>query len=380
MSVMNRAFKYRLYPTTEQRELFIKTFGCCRKVYNLMLADKIESYKQTGKFATVTPAKYKKEYPYLKEVDSLALANKQLDLQKAFKNHFDKNRKKKTGFPKFMSAKHSRKSYTTNNQGTTIRLFENGIKLPKVGIVKAKIHRQPEPDWIIKSATVSQDSDGKLYISVLFEYEAPVCTYVPDTINAIGLDYASNGLYVDDNGNVGTEHKYYRESHEKLAKAQRKLSRMVGSRKGEIKSKNYMKQLQKVNKIQRHIANQRLDNLHKISTEIANQYDVVCVETLNMSAMANKGFGNGKATMDNGNGMFLTILEYKLSDRNKIFVKVSKWYPSSQLCHRCGTIHPEMKDTNNRTMRCSCGLVMDRDHNAAINIKREGLRLLMSAA
>lgn len=185
MSVMNRAFKYRLYPTTEQRELFIKTFGCCRKVYNLMLADKIESYKQTGKFATVTPAKYKKEYPYLKEVDSLALANKQLDLQKAFKNHFDKNRKKKTGFPKFKSAKHSRKTYTTNNQGTTIRLFENGIKLPKVGIVKAKIHRQPEPDWIIKSATVSQDSDGKLYISVLFEYEAPVCTYVPDTINTI---------------------------------------------------------------------------------------------------------------------------------------------------------------------------------------------------
>lgn len=377
---MNRAFKYRLYPTTEQRELFIKTFGCCRKVYNLMLAEKIESYKQTGKFATVTPAKYKKEYPYLKEVDSLALANKQLDLQKAFKNHFDKNRKKKTGFPKFKSAKRSRKSYTTNNQGTTIRLFENGIKLPKVGIVKAKIHRQPEADWIIKSATVSQDSDGKFYVSVLFEYETSVCTYVPDTVNAIGLDYASDGLYVDDNGNVGTEHKYYRESHEKLAKAQRKLSRMVGSRKGETKSKNYMKQLQKVNKIQRHIANQRLDNLHKISTEIANQYDVVCVETLNMRAMSNKGFGNGKATMDNGNGMFLTMLEYKLFDRNKIFVKVSKWYPSSQLCHRCGTIHPEMKDTNNRTMRCSCGLVMDRDHNAAINIKREGLRLLMSAA
>ena len=135
---MNRAFKYRLYPTAEQRELFIKTFGCCRKVYNLMLAEKIESYKQTGKFATVTPAKYKKEYPYLKEVDSLALANKQLDLQKAFKNCFDKNRKKKAGFPKFKSAKHSRKSYTTNNQGTTIRLLENGIRLPKAGIVKAK--------------------------------------------------------------------------------------------------------------------------------------------------------------------------------------------------------------------------------------------------
>ena len=122
--------------------------------------------------------------------------------KRRFKNHFDKSRKKKTGFPKFKSAKHSRKAYTTNNQGTTIRLFENGIKLPKVGIVKAKIHRQPEPDWIIKSATISQDSDGKFYVSVLFEYEAPTCTYVPDTANAIGLDYASDGLYVDDNGNV----------------------------------------------------------------------------------------------------------------------------------------------------------------------------------
>lgn len=376
----NRAIKYRLYPTTEQQIMFVKTFGCCRKVYNLMLADKIESYKQTGKFVTVTPAKYKKDYPYLKEVDSLALANKQLDLQKAFKNHFDKNRKKKTGFPKFKSAKHSRKSYTTNNQGSTIKILNKGIRLPKIGIVKAVIHRQPESDWIVKSATISQNNDGSFYISVLFEYEKSICTYVPDITNAIGLDYASDGLYVDDKGNIGTNHKYYRESHKKLAKAQRKLSRMVGSRKGEVKSQNYMKQLQKVNKIQRHIANQRLDNLHKISTEIANRYDVVCVEDLNMKAMANKSFGNGKATMDNGNGMFNIMLEYKMLDRGKLFVKVNKWFPSSQLCHRCGLIHPEMKDLKNRVMRCSCGLVMNRDQNAAINIKNEGLRLLTSTA
>lgn len=315
----NRAIKYRLYPTTEQQIMFAKTFGCCRKVYNLMLADKIESYKQTGKFVTVTPAKYKKDYPYLKEVDSLALANKQMDLQKAFTNCFDKNRKKKTGFPKFKSAKHSRKSYTTNNQGSTIKILDKGIRLPKIGIIKAVIHRQPESDWIVKSATISQNSDGSFYVSVLFEYEKSICTYIPDITNAIGLDYASDGLYVDDKGNVGTNHKYYRESHKKLTKAQRKLSRMVGSRKGEAKSKNYMKQLQKVNKIQCHIANQRLDNLHKISTEIANQYDVVCVEDLNMKAMANKGFGNGKATMDNGNGMFNIMLEYKMLDRSKLF-------------------------------------------------------------
>ena len=134
----NKAIKYRIYPTTEQSIMFSKTFGCCRKVYNLMLSDKIEGYKATGKFPTVTPAKYKKDYPYLKEVDSLALANKQLDLQAAFRNTFSKSRKKKNGFPKFKSAKHSRKSYTTNNQkGTVAILDKRYIRLPKVGKVKA---------------------------------------------------------------------------------------------------------------------------------------------------------------------------------------------------------------------------------------------------
>lgn len=377
---MNKAIKYRVYPTTEQRILFAKTFGCCRKVYNLMLSDKIEGYKATGKFPAVTPAKYKKDYPYLKEVDSLALANKQMDLQEAFRNCFSKSRKKKNGFPKFKSAKRSRKAYTTNNQKGTVAIAGNGIKLPKVGIVKAVIHKQPDADWIIKSATVSQESDGKYYVSVLFEFDEVENTYIADKTNAIGLDYASDGLYVDSNGNVGTNHKYYRESHDKLAKEQRRLSRMQGSRKGEEKSNNYWKQLRKVNKIHRHIAHQRLDNLHKISTEIANQYDVVCVESLNMKAMSNKGFGNGKATLDNGYGMFLSMLEYKLSDRNKCLVKVDKWYPSSQICSCCGTLHPEMKDLANRKMICSCGLTMNRDENAAINILNEGLRLLSEAA
>jgi len=373
---MNKAFKYRLYPTTEQAVMFAKTFGCCRKVYNLMLSDKIESYKTTGKFVFVTPAKYKKDYPYLKEVDSLALANTQLNLQDAFKNRFSKSRKKNNGFPKFKSAKHSRKSYTTNNQHGTVALTDNSIRLPKIGFVKAVIHRKPDDSWLIKSATVSQESDGKYYISVLFEYDAPINTYIADKTNAIGLDYASDGLYVDNNGNVGTNHKYYRESHNKLAKAQRRLSRMRGSKKNEVKSNNYIKQLRKVNKIHRHIANQRLDNLHKVSTEIANQYDIVCVESLNMKSMSNKGFGNGKATLDNGYGMFLSMLKYKLAERNKYLVKVDKWFPSSQICHCCGTVHPEMKDLALRKMTCDCGLTISRDQNAAINILNEGLRIL----
>ncbi len=374
---MNKAIKYRVYPSDEQAVMFVKTFGCCRKVYNLMLNDKLESYKTTGKFVFVTPAIYKKEYLYLKEVDSLALANVQLNLQKAFRNCFDKSRKKQNGFPKFKSAKHSRKSYTTNNQKGTVAIIDDKyIKLPKIGKVKAVIHRKPEADWTIKSATVSQESDGAFYISILFEFEKNI-VQVAKSDNVIGLDYKSDGLYMDSNGNIGSNHKYYKESHEKLAKEQRRLSRKTGSKKNQPKSKNYLKQLKKVNKIHRHITNQRIDNLHKLSTEIANQYDVVCVESLDMKAMSNKGFGNGKATLDNGYGIFLNMLEYKLSDRGKYFIKVDKWYPSSQICSCCGS---QKKITlADRIYKCSCGLEIDRDYNAAINIKNEGLRLLKAA-
>lgn len=376
---MNKAIKYRIYPTEEQAIMFSKTFGCCRKVYNLMLEDKIKSYEENKTFGSQTPAMYKKEYPFLKEVDSLALANVQLNLQSAFRSCFDKSRKLKNGFPKFKSVKHSRKSYTTNNQKGTVSIIDDKyIRLPKIGKVKAVIHKTPDNDWVMKSATVSKESDDKYYVSILFEYDKSI-TKVPLSNNCIGLDYASNGLYVDSNGDKGTNHKYYRESHDKLAKAQRKLSKMCGSKKNETKSNNYLKQLNRVNRIQRHIVNQRLDNLHKISTEIANQYDIVCVEDLNMKSLSNKGFGNGQATLDNGYSMFLNMLEYKLEDRGKYFVKIDKYYPSSQICHHCGKIHKEMKDLSIRTIKCDCGLIMDRDYNAAINIKNEGLRILMSA-
>lgn len=370
----NKAIKYRLYPTTEQAIMFAKTFGCCRKVYNLMLADKIESYKNTNSFGKHTPAMYKTEYPYLKEVDSLALANVQLHLQQALKNCFVGKHCK---FPVYKSAKHSRKSYTTNNQKGTITVFDNAIKLPKIGKVKTVIHRNPNSDWKVKSATISQDSEGKYYASVLFEFETADIPMTQNTSNAIGLDYKSDGLYMDSNGAVGSNHKYYRESHKKLAKAQRKLSRKQGSRKGEEKSKNYLKQQRRVGKVHKHIANQRLDNLHKISTEIANQYDVVCVETLNMRGMSNKGFGNGKATLDNGYGLFLNMLEYKLADRGKYFIKVDKWFPSSQICSCCGNI--QKLKLSDRVYECSCGYSSDRDVNAAKNILNEGLRLLETA-
>lgn len=370
----NKAIKYRIYPMTEQKIMFAKTFGCCRKVYNLMLSDRIECYKTTGKFPNVTPAQYKDEYPYLRGVDSLALANVWMNLQAAFRNAFSKSRKKKNGFPRFKSRK-ARNSYTTNNQKGTVAIIDDKyIKIPKIGKVKAVIHRKANADWKIKSATISKERDDSYYISILFEYDKAENTYIVDKTNAIGLDYKSDGLYMDSNGNVGTNHKFYCEAQKKLAKEQRRLSRMKGSKKNEPKSNNYVKQLRKANKIHRHIANQRNDNLHKLSTEIANQYDVVCVEDLNMKAMDNKGFRNGKATYDNGYGMFLNMLEYKLSDRGKAFIRVDKFYPSSQLCSCCG--NRKKLELSDRKYICTCGLEIDRDLNAAINIKNEGLRLL----
>lgn len=347
--------------------MFAKTFGCCRKIYNLMLADKIEYYKQTGKSLMTTPAQYKKDYPYLKEVDSLALANAQLHLQSAYKNFFENP---KSGFPKFKSARRCRKAYTTNNQKGTVAIFGHYIRLPKAGKVKIILHREPDVSWKLKSATVSQDSDGKYYASVLFEYETQVAD-IPVSDNAIGLDYKSDGLYMDSEGNTGSGHKFYRESQRKLAKAQRKLRHMT------VGSKNYNKQQRKISKIHKKIANQRQDYLHKRSAETANRYDVVCVEDLDLKAMSNKGFGNGKATMDNGYGIFLQMLEYKLSERGKYFIKVDPWYPSSQICSCCGS--RKKLDLSERVYHCECGFTDDRDHNAAINIKKEGLRILKAA-
>ena len=247
---MNKAIKYRLYPTKNQEILFSKTFGCCRKVYNLMLADKIKSYEKTKSFGKQTPAMYKAEYPFLKEVDSLALANVQLHLQGALRNCFDKKRKSRNGFPKFKSAKHSRKSYTTNNQKGTVAILEDKyIKLPKIGKVKAVIHRKPALDWNIKSVTISKDRDGKFYASILFEYKRDI-TMVSIGENVIGLDYTSDGLYMDSNGYCPDKHKYYRQNQKKLSHAQRKLKHKT------IGSNNYRKQQCRIAKIQKHTANQ----------------------------------------------------------------------------------------------------------------------------
>ena len=194
---------------------------------------------------------------------------------------------------------------------------------------------------------------------------------------ALGLDYKSDGLYVDSEGNVADMPHWFRLTQSKLKKEQRKLRNKRGSKKGEAKSKSYMKQLQKVNNLYEHIANQRLDYLQKLSTRLADMYDAILIEDLDMKAIANKCFGNGKATLDNGWGMFTTMLDYKMAERGKYLQKIDRWYSSSQTCSVCGFVNEDLKNLSIRKWTCPhCGAEHDRDINAAINIKQEGLRLL----
>lgn len=370
---MNKAFKYRIYPNTEQEILINKTFGCVRFVYNKMLANRKEIYEQykndkevLKKQKYLLPADFKKEFEWLKEVDSLALANAQLNLQTAYKNFF---RDKSVGFPKFKSKHHSKKTYTTNNQGGTIRLIDSKtIRLPKLKDLRIRLHRQLPKEAVIKSATISKTSTGKYYISVLVEYEANIKPVVPIVETVLGLDYSSKSLFVDSQANHADYPKFYRLAEEKLKKAGRKLSKR---QKG---SKNREKQRRKVAKLHEKVANQRKDFLHKLSRQIANANDAIVIEDLNMRGMA-QGLHLAKSTNDNGFGMLKTFLDYKLQEQGKQLIIIDKWYPSSKICHVCGKKNSQLTLAD-RVWTCSCGAELDRDINAATNIKNEGCRIL----
>ena len=333
-----------------------------------MLSDKIDYYKQTKQKLNNTPAQYKTEFEWLKEVDSLALANAQMNLQKAFTNFFTNP---KSGFPKFKSKHKNRKSYTTNNQKGSITLENGYLKLPKiVDFIKVKQHRQIPEDYKIKSVTVSQTPSGKYYASILCEYENQVQT--AELKDFLGLDFSMKELYKDSNGNEPCYPRYYRQAEKRLKREQRKLSLM---KKG---SSNRNKQRIKVAKLHEKAANQRKDFLHKQSRQIANAYDCVCIENLDMKAMS-QALNFGKSVSDNGWGMFTAFLQYKLEEMGKRLIKVDKFFASSQLCNVCGYKNTKTKDLSVRAWDCpKCGTHHDRDINAAINIKNEGMRLVFA--
>lgn len=352
---MMKAFKYRMYPNQEQQVYFTKTFGCTRFIYNRMLADKIEHYKLTEQMLKNTPAQYKIEFPWLKEVDSLALANTQLDLEQAYKNFF---RDKSVGFPKFKSKKNNHHSYTTNNQKGTVSIENGYIKLPKLKTaVKIKQHRSF--DGLIKSCTISQTPSGKYFVSVLVECEIKK---MPQLETKVGIDVGLKTFAVLSNYKKIENPKHLRKSEKRLTKLQRDLSRKV---KG---SKNRAKARLKVAKLHEKISNQRMDFLHKESFGIIRDNQVVVLEDLKVKNMV-KNHKLAKAISEVSWGMFRQLLEYKANWYGREVIIAPTNYASSQLCSDCGNKSSQTKDLSCRTYICQeCGLEIDRDCNASLNL------------
>ena len=366
----NRAFEFRIYPNRTQKELLARTFGCVRLVYNHYLDRKKQLWEECKQSMSYNACakdltSLKKEKEFLKEVDSIALQQSLRHLDTAYTNFF---KRKESGYPRFKSKRRGKQSYTTVNVNNNIRLEDGRIRLPKLGAVKIRQHREVPEGWLLKSVTVKRVPSGKYYVSILFEYENQIGEREIDRV--LGLDFSMPDLYVTSEGEHCGYPKYFRQEEQKLARAQRRLSKM---QKG---SANYRKQKVKVAKIHEKIANRRKDFLHKRSHEIAEGYDAVCIEDLDMQGMS-KALHFGKSVHDDGWGMFTRMLEYKLADRGGKLVKIDRWYPSSQMCSGCGHIVPEVKDLGVRVWFCDwCLEYHDRDENAAANIRDEGHRLL----
>lgn len=353
-----KGYRLRLYPNKVQQDYFAKYFGCARFIYNKMLADKIEHYKTTGENLIVYPADYRRDFPFLQAIDSQVLGQEYLHLQRAYSNFF---KNKDFGFPKFKSKKDNYKSFSS----TAIKIIDNKyLKLPKnknFGLIKVKISQPIR--GTIKTVTISQVPSGKYYVSmnVAIWYQS-----LPSRGSSIGLDLGTKDLVVTSNGDKFDNIKTLETHQAKLAKLQRQLAH---KQKG---SRNYEKARIKLAREYERIANIRKDYLHKISHKIISENQAIFSEYLNVKGLM-KNHRQAKSIGDASWYEFTRQLEYKSAWNGRIYHKVDRFFPSSQLCSSCGFKYEAVKTKNLREWRCpNCGAYHDRDVNAAINILIRG--------
>ncbi len=364
---MNKSYKLRIYPNDEQIELIEKTFGCTRFIYNYFLNQRIEVYKIEGKSTRYTEQqnqlpKLKKEFPWLKEIDSTSLQMTLRNLDRAFKNFF---RDKNIGFPKFKSKKITKKSYTINYVNNNIQIKKNRIKLPKLKWVTAKVHRFVEGR--IVSATISKSPTKKYFVSIITELDIEPMAEVD---GKIGIDLGIKHFAIYSNGQKVENPKYLRKTLEELAKAQRKLS------KKQKFSNNWYKAKKKVAKLHEKVKNQRQDFLHKLSKRIVDENQVIILEDLAVKNMIK----NNKLSKDIADASwhkFYSYIEYKSKWYGRTVHKIDRWFPSSKTCSNCGYVMENMS-LNIRKWDCpNCDTKnIDRDVNASMNILKQGLKEL----
>ena len=361
-----KAFKYRIYPTAPQAEKINQNIGCARFVYNQLLDDRINVWKETKQRSKKTYSVLKEEHDFLKNSDSRALKHAQANLDEAYEKFF---KEPNTGFPKFKSKHKCRWSYTTENNNGTVRFDGKRLRLPKVGYVKIVEHRPQEGR--ILTATISKERSGEYYASVLCEIEQPKTLPVTDKV--VGIDLGLHDFIVCSDGERVEAPKHFRKSEQRLAERQRVFSR---TQKG---SNGHEKARLKVARCHQKIKNQRNDFLQKLSSKLIRENQVICLEDLSVKGMErNKKLA--KSVTDASFSKFVSMLEYKAEWYGRKVVKIDRFYPSTQICSGCGCRNESIKGLSGLKFRewiCpECGEVHDRDLNAARNILKEGLKIL----
>lgn len=361
---MHKAFKYRIYPNKSQKVLLSKTFGCIRVIWNA----NVESFNSYDKDSNPKPKIIIKsdliiDKPWLNEISAAAIQQKIRDFQEITNQFFSKTRKKKIGRPSFKK-KSGNQSYRLPNQKFSLK--DNKIRLEKIGWVKISIDRNILDNSKMLSCTISMNCCGQYFVSILVDVVIP---NKGKTGKSVGIDLGLKSFATLSDGVVIDNIKFFREKQSEIAKIQRHLSR---KNKG---SNRHRKNKIKIARLYNKIANKRNNFLHNVTTSLVNNYDVICIEDLNVSGMLSN-HKLAKAISDTSFSMFRSMLEYKCNWYGKELVVIDRFYPSSKTCSKCGWKKEDLT-LSDRVFKCeNCGIEIDRDLNAAINIQRVGVDIL----